>query len=462
MSRARTGSAILIVGWLLLAAGCGDLRAPAGDSAESGVSSSPNVVLVVLDAARADHFGAYGYTRPTTPHADAFAATAVRYARVMSEASYTFLSTSSLFAGASPAATGLGARTGGRVPGAVELLAEIAREHGYATVAYSENPYVTGYFGLDQGFDVFREAWPTDALASGQEIAPDLDTEAEIESALREAAGDASRPFLLYLHLLRPHNPYAPPLPFAGRFGSTEADRPRGSTSSLMAMDAQGPGFEPGAIAKIRTLYDENLAYADALFGALIDALEARGLRDDTIVVLTSDHGEAFGEHGRLLHATQLYDAMLHVPLLVHVPGEDADVVTTPIQLADLGRGLRRVVEGGPAVALTRLGEERDPERPLYSWTNGKTGQIAAWTPERRVILDMRSRETIAYYDLEVDPDSRSRVALDAAGEALAAAANRQVDAWTGRAPTGSAATAAEPLDPLKRAQLEALGYLDP
>ena len=109
MSRARTGSAILIVGWLLLAAGCGDLRAPAGDSAESGVSSSPNVVLVVLDAARADHFGAYGYTRPTTPHADAFAATAVRYARVMSEASYTFLSTSSLFAGASPAATGLGA-----------------------------------------------------------------------------------------------------------------------------------------------------------------------------------------------------------------------------------------------------------------------------------------------------------------------------------------------------------------
>ena len=78
------------------------------------------------------------------------------------------------------------------------------------------------------------------------------------------------------------------------------------------------------------------------------------------------------------------------------------------------------------------------------------------------MILDMRSRETIAYYDLEVDPESRSRVALDAAGEALAAAANRQVDAWTGRAPTGSAATAAEPLDPLKRAQLEALGYLDP
>lgn len=94
MSRARTGSAILIVGWLLLAAGCRDLRAPAGDSAESGVSSSPNVVVVVLDAARADHFGSYGYARPTTPRADAFAATAVRYARVMSEASYTFLSTS--------------------------------------------------------------------------------------------------------------------------------------------------------------------------------------------------------------------------------------------------------------------------------------------------------------------------------------------------------------------------------
>jgi len=447
---------------LLLTAGCRDLRAPAGDSAESQVSSAPNVVVVVLDAARADHFGSYGYGRPTTPRADAFAETAVRYARVMSEASYTFLSTSSLFAGANPAATGLGARSGGRVPGDVELLAEIAHDHGYATVAYSENPYVTRYFGLDQGFDSFREAWPIDALASGQEIAPDLDTEAEIESALREAAADASRPFLLYLHLLRPHNPYAPPPPFAGRFGSTEADRPNGSTPSLMAMDAQGPTFESDTLAKIRTLYDENLAYADALFGGLVDALDARGLRDDTIVVLTSDHGEAFGEHGRLLHATQLYDAMLHVPLLVHVPGEAAEVVSTPIQLADLGRGLRRVVEGGAPVALTRLGEGRDPKRPLYSWTNGKTGQIAAWTPERRVILDMRSRETVAYYDLETDPDSRSRVALDGAGEALAAAANRQVDAWSGRAPVGAEPPAAAPLDPLKRAQLEALGYLDP
>ena len=111
MIRARAGSAVLIVFWLLMAAGCRDVRAPVGASTETG--TSPNVVVVALDAARADHFGAWGYGRDTTPRIDAFAAGATRYSRVMSEASYTFLSTSSLFTGASPAETGLGARSGG-------------------------------------------------------------------------------------------------------------------------------------------------------------------------------------------------------------------------------------------------------------------------------------------------------------------------------------------------------------
>lgn len=458
MSRARTGSAVLWLVWSLLAIGCRDVRAPAADPAGGDEGLAPNLVVVVLDAARADHVGVYGYDRDTTPRIDAFAASATRYDRVLSEASYTFLSTSSLFAAAGPAVTGFGARRGGRVPAEAELLAEVARAHGYATVAYSENPYVTGYFGLDQGFDRFREAWPTSALRDGLAPVADFESEAAIRGAVAEATRDPERPFLLYLHLLRPHNPYAPPPPFAGRFGSDPAQRVLGATEPLLALDRAGPPFDPEQIEQITALYDENLAYADALFGGLLDELEARGVSDDTVVVLTSDHGEAFGEHGRLLHATQLYDPMLRVPLVVRVPGVAPGVDPTPIQLADLGRGLRAVAGGAAPARLAALGAGRDRNEPLYSFTNAATGRIAAWLPDRRLILDMRTLEPVAYYDLARDPESRTPIVLDPRGVALRDALRAQVRRWTGP----RTAVAAPALDPAKRAQLRALGYVEP
>ena len=255
----------------LLSSGCPDPAVDAGPL---------NVVLIVLDAARSDHFGIYGYDRDTTPVIDAFAAESTRYETVVSEASYTFLSMSSLLLAASPVVTGLGSRAGGIVPPAMHLIAETAREQGVATLAYSENPYVTHYFGLDQGFDVFEEAFPVSAYEQGRELGEAFDSAARLASILDRASRQPHRPFFLYAHLLRPHNPYAPPPSFAGRFNSDPARRSEGATRSLVEMDERGGPFDPLRIERIIALYDENLAYADALFGGVREILLAHDHRD--------------------------------------------------------------------------------------------------------------------------------------------------------------------------------------
>ncbi len=420
-----------------------------------------NVALVVLDAARADHLGSYEYTRDTTPNADEFASVATRYDSVISEAPFTFLATSSLFTAGSPAVTGLVGRTGGIVPASLELIAETAKENGFGTYAYSENPYVTGYFGLDQGFEVFEETFPVSLLMRGEEIDPQFDSAGQLTAILKKAAGDKSRPFFLYVHLLRPHNPYAPPSPYAGRFGSSPESRPEGESKPLIALHSKGGPYEQDRLDSIVQLYDENLAYGDALFGGLLAELEERGLRKKTIVILTSDHGEALGDHDRILHSNQVYDSMLRVPLIISVPGEGPSVESVSIQLADLGRGLRRYFRGedGAVAGLTRIGFDQPTGRTLYSWTNAKTHLVAARTNKRKLIVDARTSGVVGYYDLLADPGESVSGPLDEEGKALLSGLLEKIRAWAG---LNVRIEPAMEIDTEKRRQLEALGYVDP
>ncbi|MEZ4279056.1 MAG: sulfatase [Myxococcota bacterium] len=471
-------AALLAVALGFQATGCGGAEP---------TSVPRSVVLFVLDAARADHFGHAGHVRATTPNADAFAREAVRYSTVVSEAPFTFLAMASLMSARSPAESGLSGRSGGRIGESLPLLAEHAREGGFATYAYSENPFITGHFGFDRGFDHFEEAFPVAAHGRGHELAADHDTGARIEALLDRAAAKGAEPFFLYLHILRPHNPYAPPAPFAGRFGADPERRSAGSTAHLLQLDVRGPPFDADALADLALRYDENLAYADALFGDFLASLERRGLASRTIVVLTSDHGEAFGEHGRLLHSTQLFEPMLRVPLLIRIPGVAPRIDDRPVQHADLGRGLRAYFAAAhdrdAAAPLARLAPERPPDAPLFSWTNAKTHHVAARTPDRKLVLDARTLEVVAHLDLAADPDEQSAVPLDAHGHRLREGVVEKIAAWTGvpierfdaiastpaedeggkddefesekRTPSSGAA------EPELRARLEALGYVD-
>ena len=251
----RTSVARILVVALLLAycTGCeGEM--------DSGKSRRPNVLVFVLDAARADHFGVYGYERDTTPNIDAFAASAIRFDQAIAEASFTFASISALFTGLPPHRTGL--LRARRLGEEFELLAEVAQREGYRTRAYSENPYVTPHFGFDRGFETFDSALEYSRFRRERLQFEHADPQSGIDAmvAFMSEGGDA--PFFAYVHLLRPHNPYTPTPEFEGRFGSGGVGVP-GSTRRLLAIDTGSRKLGPGQLEKI-TSGCGSYGYADS------------------------------------------------------------------------------------------------------------------------------------------------------------------------------------------------------
>jgi arylsulfatase A-like enzyme len=450
--RTRHPSVVVLAGILFATA----VAACSNEDAGRTQDAAPNLVVFVFDAARADHFGSYGYARETTPRFDAFARQAARFEQAISDGSFTFASVSALFTGLPPDRTGLLKARKLRMN--LPLLAEAAVEAGYRTRGYSENPYVTSHFGFDRGFDSFETTldygdWKRDTRDfAHSDSAPGID-------ALLDFMGEVDAPpFFVYAHVLRPHNPFTPPEDFAGRFGSHSRDRD-GSTRVLFAIDKQRRRIAPQRLANIRALYDENLAAADAAFGRLLDGLAARGLLEDTVVVALADHGEGFLEHGRLLHGSTPFEEMIRIPLAIRVPGASPTVVAAPVQLGELGARLRELLDGSlPARELVARLADGAPE--TLSWAMLHEHRVSVRTPSRKLVVDTERFEPVGYYDLEADPDEQRSLPLedlDDEGERLLALALARIRA-------GHASLARPPeseIDPEVLEQIRALGYVE-
>ncbi|MDX1394695.1 MAG: sulfatase [Gemmatimonadota bacterium] len=295
---------------------------------------SPNVLLIIWDTTRAANLSAYGYERATTPTLERLAAEGVAFDRAIATAPWTLPSHISLF-------TGLWRHeftAGWREPfgDEPETLGEALSGLGYATAGFSANrQYVSPVFGVDRGFARFdarggvslemvaHSWWPTRALAiwlreRGPEPyqLPYRRRAADINRSLLDwldTRAEPERPFFAFLNVFDPHAPYLPPEPYNLAFSNGQ---PR------YFVPFHGP--VPDAILpQIVTAYDTSIYYADAMLGELLDALESRGALDNTIVIVTSDHGEEFAEHGPglLTHGRTLYLPVIHVPLVVRYPG---------------------------------------------------------------------------------------------------------------------------------------------
>ncbi|MBY0275942.1 sulfatase [Candidatus Binatia bacterium] len=433
-----------------------------------------NVLVYLIDTLRADHTTPYGSERATTPRLAALARDGVVFANAYTVAPWTRPATASLLTGLYPSTHG-SERAGALAPAAV-TLAERFRRAGWSTWAFVANGHVFGEgVGLDQGFDRFVavRGRRLDNHARSEEIAalvlPQLD-----------AFGD--EPFLLYVHAVDPHSPYDPPPTFAGRF------RDPTYTGTITPADTlrktlRARSLDESDVRRVRDLYDEDVAYQDEQLGVLLDALSERGLRERTIVVVLSDHGEELNDHGDWEHGMRLFEEQVRIPLIVDVPGlvgararwiaEPAaivDVLPTlltltgiapgePMQGVDLAPALTRSAasqaSGGSRPGYfeeIRPGEDRD----LYALRDGR------WKIVREV-LHASGESRDALFDLETDPLEREdlaarepvrldelRARLDAMPGVLAA----QVAPLPAGAPSApSAAT---------RRQLEALGYVVP
>jgi arylsulfatase A-like enzyme len=381
----------------------------------SGCSRPPtSVVLVSIDTLRPDHLGCYGYPRPTSPNLDAFRKDAILFTNTFAHAPSTIESHGAILTSLLPPHHSASVADDLAVPPEVLTLAEVMRSAGYATASFNGGVQLDAAYGLDQGFDIYVSAKPRGTQAESMGDETDRFSY-EVEQAQPWIEQQQGRPFFLFLHTYEVHHPYAPHGPdldhFRGSYHGTLPDRI--TVRLLREFNLGERKLEPEDRKHIVDAYDAEIRSADRSFGRLVAQLRNLGLYDDALIVVTSDHGEEFGEHGRVgWHAHTLYDELLHVPLLVKLPGTTRAGTTVeetvrgidvaPTMLAALGRSVPSVFEGrdvlaaGPRPAETaEVWSRRDIRGPNF---------MALRTPEWKLV-DGR------LYDLRRDPREQTDVA---------------------------------------------------
>ncbi|HEX9636220.1 MAG TPA: sulfatase [Acidobacteriota bacterium] len=412
------------------------------------LSSEQSVILVVFDAANASHFGCYGYPRATTPAVDRFASEpeAVLFERAYANAPYTLASTGSLFTGLYPERHGVIEREF-RLDPAAETLAERLRGRGFSSAGFSMNAFASGKFGYQQGFQSFAKQR---RLLAG--LLAWLDRKPK-------------PPLFLYVHFMDPHAPHRAKPRFRQRFVDPAYPGPvSGSMPYLRQMD-QGGMPPPADLQQLKNLYDADLAAVDEEFSTLLAALKRYRLYDDALIILTSDHGEAFFEHGQRGHNTTVYEEMVRIPLILKFPKglrPDRRRIAEPVQSVDLLPSLMALagapidpasVDGLDLNPLIFEGRQT-PERFLLS--RSRFGpQFAIW--DRRFKLIVRPvAPGLELYDLEADPAERRNLVHRnpvRAGYLLQALSQLR-----GAPPAAFAAP--NQVDEETRKELRALGYL--
>jgi len=286
----------------------------------------PNLVLISIDTLRSDHLSLYGYERQTSPAIDEWARSrAVVFENAIASSPWTLPSHISIFTGQNPQRHGV--NYGLPAPSSTIFLAEILREAGYSTSAVTGGGFIHPNYGFVQGFDNY--GYFANNRGSGEEI------ESGIERALALLERHSERPFFLFFHTYEVHNPFRPRQPHLGELSGRDtaavadveilplsaADGFRTHRRLIQAGDKL-PDLSEAEIQELAVdLYDSQIAYTDTIVARLFAKLEELGIDGRTIVVLTSDHGELFGEHGEVSHYS-VYEENLAIPLVIAAPGK--------------------------------------------------------------------------------------------------------------------------------------------
>lgn len=403
-------------------------------------SAGPRRVLVWIsvDTVRADHLSFYGYARATSPALERLARQALVFENAMSTASWTLPSLVSQATSTLPSEHGAVERESGRRRD-VESIFETLSRAGFTVLGCTGNPFVSASHGLAEGFDrLTYDGRKADHLR--ERLIQELD---EWEG------GDLA----LFIHFMDPHLTYSPPPPFMERF--------RLAPEVLAGLSA-----EKRALEDARSLYDGELAWTDLQIGLLLEALDARGLLDDAVIAYSADHGDELLDHGGWNHGHTLYQELVHVPLLVRVPGQVPRRIATPVSTIDLAPTLLEAL-GVKAPAsfrgeslLRRLSGQARSERWLFAetqWRAERPLQYAVRDGDRKLVVALSrgpDRKVVRedLFDLRSDPlETRS---LPDPPDALREAALRYaMHAADSHGPKAV-------VDPETSRQLRALGYV--
>lgn len=437
-----------------VASGCGDRldrKVPPG----CAPGEPPNLLLLSIDTLRADHVSSYGYSRPTTPHMDAFAAAGVRFDQAISTRGETWPSLVSLMTSTLPSVHGV-TGNGDMFQGQIPTLADVLTRCGYETAAFLTNMVTGNHPGFEsvQGYKLGE--WDADAA----------------RDAVAWLAAPRERPFFLWLHLMGPHAPYKPGEPYASRFRNGEPGDLDAEFKTLRRIQLDRRVLTDAELAWLIGRYDGEVAQVDAYAGEVLAALEQSGHAGRTLVVLAADHGEDLYERNfHIGHSMSVYSSVLRVPLMFRGPGVAPagavveDVVSlldvAPTALALLG------IEPEPSFSGRAL-FGRDGPRPAtgFAIAEMQPRQITSirtrrwhyiWNPTFPGRSEAAQQYPIAaeeLYDLEQDPAELHNV-VDREPEVAAQLRGRLV------AMEPKAEPSPEELAPETREELKALGYID-
>lgn len=436
------------------------------------VPRPPNVIVLLIDCLRADRLGCHGYERATTPALDRFARDAVRFADAISQSTYTKTSVASLFTSKNPSSHGVyrgsDHDTAERIVSDVlgeehRTLAEILSEHGLLTGAWLDQGQLRAYMGFDQGFRVFHNKNES------------IERIHERFGGWRERLGRGT-PFFAYLHYLDLHDPYVPEEPYATMFGEP-SDLHRRVDFTVTSWGTFHREVRSGQrsigardLERLQASYDGLVRTIDDAIGALFERLKRTGDYDDSLIIVTSDHGDGFLEHGFLAHSAAPYEELIHVPLLVKLPRSRfaGSVVDEQVRLIDVLPSVLDVLgipspgglEGRSLLPLVdpERRSERAPQPPLA------VSEIAEDLCEPCVSIrggDLKylyfpARDRGELYDLRRDPAERHDLTAERPAEAHALRNQARAIVAAGEL----VETQAVPVDPQTLEELRALGYV--
>lgn len=422
-------------------------------------NQNANVMIILLDAAAAKHFGCYGYKRNTTPVIDALAKENYVFSRSYTQAVYTLASTATLMSGQYPYHHRI-TNSKSRLPSETFALGEAFREAGYQTGIFTANGNASGIFGMTQGFthisEVFRDAGYT---GWGQDLTRHFNEWVD---------SDPNRKFFAYLHYREPHAPFNPPADWIHKFVDPNYKGVKEASYELRQKINMGKVSATQADRDyITALYDANLAYADFQVGELIRNLKRHGIYDRTIILVTADHGEAFWEHNFQGHNSQLYEESIHIPLVVKLskPGRGKRI-NPPVRtidfyptLADLLKFSEKKFRHDGRSFLPYFASAPADGREVVTQTLGDRAYSYLDDPYKYIFSPTYSTEEL--YNLKQDPLEKHDLLKSEPVRAAYFRSRLIALIESKKAMARSQRTEKAVIDDSARENLKALGYLD-
>lgn len=427
----------------------------AGCRAASPPAPAERVVLISIDTLRADHLGAYGYARPTSPNLDAFAAGGVIFTDVTSPSPWTLPAHASLFTGLYPGRHGL-ASSNAKLPGSVTPLAQHLAARGFQTAAVVNSNYLSPVFGLERGFQRFRHV---------QESVGQREPAREItEQAIAWAEEMRGKRAFLFVHYYDVHSDYRSLPEYERMFVGSYTGSVNGSTAQLLDARRRGIRFDEADVRHLVDLYDAGIRQMDDELARLLAAIGDDGR---TLVIVTSDHGEEFLEHGGVLHGRTQYQELVRVPLILRGTGIPVGarvertvslVDVMPTILAAVGEPVPAGLDGSDLAPSWRgKGAELDARYLSCEadHNNAEPDVMRAVRHRGHTLHVDRLSGNVTLFELGSDPHEQKDVASNHG--TIAAELREQLERYrSARVEAGGAVT----LTPEQEERLRSLGYV--